>query len=213
MPRKKKKSRRQPVRKTPTPAEQVFIDEYLIDYNGTRAYREAFPQSTYHTARTTSSSLLAKPYIAREIAAARKARQARTRVRADKVIRELARIAFSDIFDLFDADGRLRAARDIPIETRKALASVKVRKEKTTTRGSGETTITEKECEVEYKFWSKLDALGKLCNHLGLTTEIAPLDALLSALPHELAAAVRAELAGTVPATNHSPDAGGAEDD
>jgi hypothetical protein len=41
-----------------------------------------------------------------------------------------------------------------------------------------------------------MDALGKLCRHLGLETEIPPLEALLNALPPDLSAAVRAQLTG-----------------
>jgi phage terminase small subunit len=182
-----------------TPEQQRFVDEYLIDLNGTRAYRIVYPGTSYASARALASQLLAKVNIRSEVKAARIEQQKRTRVTADRVIRELARCAFSDVYDLYDSEGKLRAARDIPLETRKAVAAVKIRKEKITRRQSGETDIAESECEVEYKMWNKLDALGKLCNHLGLTTEITPFEALLASLPPHLAGEVRALLAQSLP--------------
>lgn len=199
MPRRKSAKKPAPESKPLTPAEVVFVDEYLIDLNATQAYRRAYPACTYMTAQTEGNRFLRKPHIAREIKAAKKARAERTRITADRVLKELARIAFSDVFDLFDADGKLAPARNIPLDARRAISGVKVRKEKTSTRKDGHTTVTESEAEVEYKFWPKAEALKSLCNHLGLTTEITPLDAILAALPPGLAEAVRSAIAGTVP--------------
>lgn len=198
------RARRPAAPKALTPEQQRFVDEYLIDLNGTRAYRVAYPGTSYGSARALASQLLAKVNVRSEIRAARQEQQKRTQVTADRVIRELARCAFSDLYDLYDSDGRLRTPRDIPLETRKALAAVKVRKEKTSRRLAGQTEVTETECEVEYKFWNKLDALGKLCNHLGLTTEITPFEALLATLPQQLAGQIRAALAEGLPSGGDS---------
>jgi phage terminase small subunit len=200
MPRRKSTKKKLPPESKPlTPAEVVFVDEYLIDLNATQAYRRAFPGCTYWTAATEGCRFLKKPNIRREVQAAKKARAQRTGITADRVLKELARIAFSDVFDLFDADGKVAPARNIPLDSRRAISGVKVRKEKTATRTNGRTTVTESECEVEYKFWPKTEALKSLCNHLGLTTEITPLDALLAGLPPRLAEEIRQAIAGTVP--------------
>ena len=42
---------------------QLFIEEYLKDFNATRAYRVAYPNSSYDGARNNGSRLLAKDSI------------------------------------------------------------------------------------------------------------------------------------------------------
>src|SRR5947209_3600953 len=85
-----------------TPRERRFVDEYLVDLNATRAYRAAFPNAGYAAAKVGASRLLAKATLRAEIRAAREAQQRRARVSADAVLRELARIAFSDVVNLLD---------------------------------------------------------------------------------------------------------------
>lgn len=184
-----------------TSAEELFVKEYIIDDNATRAYRAVHPDCTYVAARQQGSKWKAKPYIKIEIAAARDAQQRRTLIRADAAIREAGRLAFSDPLYLFGVDGVTpRNIRDIPADTRRAIASVKVLREHTerVTRRNGqtETEVTTTYKTIEYKLWPKPRGLDKVFRHLGLETEITPLDALLSALPPALADQVRAALAG-----------------
>ena len=174
-----------------------------IDANATRAYRVAHPDTTYGTCRTESSRLLANPNVAAEVKAARRAQSRRCRVKADAVLRELASVAFADIAELFDDAGMLLPTRRIPIAVRRAIQSIRVRRERTTTRTTtvrrGNATITTSVVtavrEIEYRFADKLDALNRLCDFLGLDTSIMPLDALLLSLPPDLAAQVRDALA------------------
>ncbi|HEY1191862.1 MAG TPA: terminase small subunit [Gemmata sp.] len=179
-----------------TPSQRRFVDEYLIDLNGTRAYRAAFPAATYRAARVGATTLLAKPNVAAEIRAARREQQRRTRMTADKVLRELARVAFSDILDLFDADGNALEPRQVPFDARRALTGVKVTQERTTRRvfRNGDEAVTETVHTrvLEYRFASKLDALGLLFRHLGLQTAPPPLGVLLNLLPPDVAAELNA---------------------
>src|SRR5262249_17219203 len=151
----------------------------------------AFPNSSYGAARVGASRLVAKDNIREEIRAARAEQQRRTRITADKVLREIARVAFSDLIDLFDDEGRFRNPRAVPLEARHAIASVRVSRERVTRRvtrkGKTRTTTTTRESVLGYRLWNKLDALGKLAKHLGLNVEITPPEALLTAMPAELA--------------------------
>lgn len=81
-----------------TPKQQRFVDEYLIDLNGAQAAIRA--GYSPDTARQIATENLAKPYIQLAIAEARKAMQERTHITADKVITELALIAFADAREL-----------------------------------------------------------------------------------------------------------------
>lgn len=180
--------------------EQRFVEEYLIDRNASRAYRTVYPGSTHHTARRHGYQIRNRPNVAREIEAAIRAQSVRTRVTADLALKEIARVAFSDIYDLFDPEThQLRQPRHIPYETRKAISSIKVARVRTTTttrsRGRTQTTTSISDSIVTYTLWPKMEALGRLCRHLGLDTEITPLEALLQALPRELSMAVRTALA------------------
>jgi hypothetical protein len=151
--------------------------------------------------------LLAKACIKNEIAAGRRAQQARTRVSADAVIEEARRLAFSDPLYAFAEDGVTPLPiNKIPPATRRVIASVKVKQERTERRtdrvGFVDVQVTESSRIIEYKFWPKPKGIDKLWAHLGLTQEITPLDSLLALLPAGLAAQVRAALAGDVPKDN-----------
>lgn len=188
-----------------TPEQQRFIDEYLIDPNGTQAYRKAFPSATYHTARNEAAKLLAKPCIKKELRAAQAAARQKLRVSAERVNREVARIAFADLLDIETPDGRLRSLRDIPIDLRRAIASVKVRRVKSL--GNDEETVD----VVEYKLWPKMAAIESLMKRLGLVKEVTPLESLLAFLPPELGGQVRAALAAAL-SGGGSAAGGGGED-
>src|SRR5437868_5038248 len=98
-----------------TPSERRFVDEYLVDLNATRAYLAAHPRTTYAAARVGGSRLVAKANVAAELKAGRDAQQRRTRVRADAVLRELCRVAFSDPVYIVGSDDRLLPLRRVPL--------------------------------------------------------------------------------------------------
>lgn len=69
-----------------TDKEQQFVDEYLVDLNGTQAViRAKYAESS---ARQTATKLLSKAYIQAAIAEARAKQQQRTEITADRVLRE-----------------------------------------------------------------------------------------------------------------------------
>src|SRR5262245_13217986 len=80
-----------------TPKEARFVELYLIYLNATRAYLEAFKPKKPEHARTNASRLVAKDNIRDAIAKAREARSRETQVDAYDVVRELKKIAFSQM--------------------------------------------------------------------------------------------------------------------
>jgi phage terminase small subunit len=78
-----------------SPRHRRFVDEYLVDLNATQAAIRAGYSGKNPRARAYTN--LKNPRIAEAVRAAMEARSERTRVDADRVIRELERIAFSDI--------------------------------------------------------------------------------------------------------------------
>lgn len=139
-----------------TPKQKTFCDEYLIDLNATQAAIRAgySPDS----AKEIGCENLTKPniraYIDKEIAN----RSRRTGINQDRVIRELARIAFvnaNDVINMNEATLKADASEDDTA----TIASVKV-KTIPTKEGEG--------VEREIKLADKLKALELLGKHLGM---------------------------------------------
>jgi phage terminase small subunit len=171
------------------------VDEFLVDCNATRAYLTVHPHTTYAAARVGGSRLVAKANIAAEIKAGRVALQRRAGVRADAVLRELARVAFGDLVYIMDDHDRLLPLRRVPLETRRAIKSVRVTRVRRTVTKNGRTRTTVTESVIEIQLWNKVEALRVLAEHFGLRQALPPIEVLLSLMPPDLSAAVRAELA------------------
>lgn len=78
-----------------TAKQRAFVREYLIDLNATQAaIRAGYSEDT---ARSIGAENLTKPDVMAAIEAAMKLRSERTQITADMVLRELAKIGFSDI--------------------------------------------------------------------------------------------------------------------
>lgn len=83
-----------------TEKQKIFADEYLIDLNATRAYRKAYPSvKKDETAAQAGSRMLRNVKVAEYIAERMQARQERTEITQDRVLEELAAIAFARATD------------------------------------------------------------------------------------------------------------------
>lgn len=80
-----------------TPKQKAFIEEYIVSLNATQAAIKA--GYSENAARQIASENLSKPYIQDAIQAAIEERSKRNEITADRVLQELARIAYSDIVD------------------------------------------------------------------------------------------------------------------
>jgi phage terminase small subunit len=148
-----------------TPKQRRFVDEYLVDLNGTQAaIRAGYSRKT---ARSIAEENLTKPDIARAVTLAQTARAERTELAADRVLRELARIAFSDIRRLFDERGVLRNIAELSDDETAALAAVEVT-ELYEGRGEERRLIG---YTRKLRFWDKRAALELAMRHLGLLKE------------------------------------------
>lgn len=151
--------------------EKLFVEEYLVDLNGTRAaIRAGYTESS---ARSQASDLLAKPNIADAVATAISARSKRTRMKQDRVIRELERLAFTDIRDVLSwgtrtvtslIDGTESETHGIWLkdsENLSAKTSAAI-KEISEVRGKADVLTT------SVKMHDKIRALELLDKHLGM---------------------------------------------
>ena len=79
-----------------TEKQKIFADEYLIDLNATRAYRVAYPSvKKEESAAVNGSKLLRNAKVAEYITERMEERQKRTEITQDRVVQELAAIAFA----------------------------------------------------------------------------------------------------------------------
>ena len=81
-----------------TPRQARFVDEYLVDLNATQAAIRA--GYSRQTARQTAAENLSKPDIAEAITQAQAERAKRTKVDADRVLREWLEVATVDAREL-----------------------------------------------------------------------------------------------------------------
>lgn len=142
-----------------TNKQKRFCEEYLIDLNATQAAIRAgySPES----AASIGSENMQKPDIRARIDKAMAERSKRTGANADRVIRELARVAFINANDVIDIDSATLRT-DASEDDTAAIASVKV---KTIPTADGEGV------EREIKLADKLKALELLGKHLGMFTD------------------------------------------
>jgi len=104
--------------------QERFIDEYLIDFNASRAAIAA--GYSKKTARSQGQRLLTRADIASKIDAKKAEKLIRLEITADRVLQELAKLAFYDPADLFEDDGSLKQIKDLDGNTRMALAGLEV---------------------------------------------------------------------------------------
>ena len=84
------------------PRQQRFVDEYLVDLNGTQAYIRAVPGTADRTAQVMAARWLGRVEVQAAIQSRQAALQERTQVTAARVVQEIALIAFADPRELIE---------------------------------------------------------------------------------------------------------------
>ncbi len=142
-----------------TRKQQTFVREYLIDLNATQAaIRAGYSRKT---GQQIGEENLRKPVIARFVENAIAKRAKRTEITADRVVLELARIAFFDVREAFTPEGGLRRLDEIDGDTAAAIIGIEVIE--TADAEDVSTALIKK-----VKLADKLGALQLLGRHLGL---------------------------------------------
>ena len=167
-----------------TPKQKRFCDEYLIDLNATQAaIRAGYSKKT---ARSTANENMTKPDIQAYLSKKMQKRAERTEITQDRVLQEIALIAFSKASDyaevvekdlnvevnghvttIEDADGNPvkyrtvepKLTADLTEDQKKALAVIKKGRD-----------------GFEIKPYDKLKALEMLGRHLGMFNDEAEVD-------------------------------------
>ena len=180
-----------------TPKQQRFVAEFLIDLNATAAYQRAGYQANGESARRTASRLLTNVDVQAAIARGKQAQAERTGITADRVLQEIARLAFVDVRKLYGVDGSLKPIPALDDDTAAALSSLEVDElrewDGNTWHSVGQTK--------KLKLWDKTANLTLLAKHLRLLVEQVE----HTHEPGEGLAALVKEIAGEHPHTTSTP--------
>lgn len=139
-----------------TAKQRRFVEEYLVDLNGTQAaIRAGYSEKS---AGVIATENLTKPNVAEAIQKAMDKRSAATEITAERVLKEYGRLAFSDMRRLmkWGADGvTLKEVTDLSDDEAACVAEVS----ETTSKDGG---------SIKLKVHDKKGALDSVARHLGM---------------------------------------------
>lgn len=139
-----------------TPKQQKFVEEYLVDLNATQAAIRAGYSAK--TAKAIGSQNLTKVDVQAAIQELQQKHSKGTNITRERVLAELAKIAFSNMQEFADWSGGSMSLVDSKTLTPEQCACVSELAETTTQTGGS----------IRFKLHNKVDALEKLGKHLGL---------------------------------------------
>ncbi len=128
-----------------------FVEEYLVDFNGTQAAIRA--KYSPKTAYVIAQENLKKPAIIKEIQRKQEEIRANLEVTPEKVIAEFAKVAFHDVAGIYNDDGSLKTIKEIDSNTRASITRLKA---------------NNKGRIISVRTYDKVKALESLAKHLGL---------------------------------------------
>ena len=144
-----------------SPKQQRFCDEYLIDLNATKAAERA--GYSVKTANEQGARLLANVSVASQIDQLKKARAQATGITAERVLQEIAKLAFFDPRKLLNEDGTPKKINELDDETAMAVAGIDI-----VTKGNDDVGFAD---IMKIKLADKGQNLERLGRHLKLFTE------------------------------------------
>ena len=148
-----------------TEKQKIFADEYLVDLNATRAYRVAYPSvKKDETAAQAGSRMLRNVKVAAYIQERMEERQKRTEITQDRVLEELAAIAFARATDYAEVKGECVKIKDTSKLSEQQIRAI--------------AGIKEGKFGVELKLNDKEKALELLGRHLGMFKDKLEVSAL-----------------------------------
>ena len=147
-----------------TPSEKIFADKWLIDRNGTKAYRVAYPHiKNDQTAASCASALLRKPKVEKYIQKQLDKLSATSRMTQEWVLKRYEMLADYCIDDFFNDDGEMKPFSEIPKDKLYAIGGFKQTKRTITTKDKELITNRIK----EFKLPDKKSVLDSIRNQLG----------------------------------------------
>ena len=139
-----------------TAMQKHFVQRYFIHGNASRAYVEAgFSAQNKNTVHISANKLKNTPAVQWYIKQLNERTENDTLILKNKVIEEISKLAFSNIKDVVTVDRELLKVRDLNEIDGREIQSISCDPRLYGTK-------------VKVNMYNKLDALEKLCKHLGL---------------------------------------------
>ncbi len=146
-----------------SPKQELFIQEYLIDFIVARASLRT------GISATTGAQWLQNPVIASRIRQAHEQRLTRVKMTQEQILLEMSLLSHSRIDHyIVDDEGHIQLAEHAPAG---AMAAVQSVKRKVTTRIDPQTHDVIKMVDVEIKLWDKPGPLKVMGKQIGLFPE------------------------------------------
>ncbi|KAA6459653.1 terminase small subunit [Acidobacteria bacterium AB60] len=184
---------------TLTPKQKVFVREYLVDLNATKAAERA--GYSKKAAHVQGARLLSNAKVQAAISEKQEKRFQKLEISAERVLNELALLGFSNMLDYVKIvpDGSARV--DLSALTREQAAAIgEITVEEYVERTGGESddgeSDTEKVKRVKFKLHDKRAALVDLGKHLKLFTEKVQVEGEMSFEVRNVRERLSAKLAG-----------------
>ena len=153
-----------------TPKQKAFCEEYIIDFNGTQsAIRAGYSKNS---ANEIASQNLAKLSIQEYVQELTNNRSKRTEITADRVLNEIAKLAFFNMADVINSEGNTKPLQDW---SRDELAALQEITESKIDSKEGVIVTT-----LKTKISDKKASLELLGRHLKLFTDKVDLNADMS---------------------------------
>lgn len=168
-----------------TPQQEKFAQGCASGLSQHEAYLAAYPKSKNWkdtSLRVEASKMFAATNISQRIKELTAKAADIAVLEGAQIIREIARVSFSDISGIMHADGRVKLPHELDAGTRAAVASFEINQYG----------------EIKYKFWDKNSALEKAAKIRGLFEQDNKQKATGSALILESLNAIGATVAGVV---------------
>lgn len=178
--------------------EEQLCCEFVADFAGnqTRAYMYVYPGSNYETAKSQAYRMFTKPHIKSRVAELQQERNKRLEISGDRVLSEIAKLAFYDPREFFDSDMRLKPINELDPDHAAIIAGIETLHNIVGDDKDGVVVLTKIKMADK---GANLERLGKYFklftekHEMGLDSKTAEL--ILATLPPEYAKAVKEKLA------------------
>lgn len=150
------------------PRHEVFCRKFAISKNATQSYLFAFPSCSYESARAAACRLLAENNIKARVTQIQKERLDRIEVSDEKIVEEVAKLAFSREDSFYHEDGTVKAPHELDPYDAAAVQSRKVKVVDIMSGKGKDAEVIGTATTTEFKLHSKIDALQLLMRHRGM---------------------------------------------
>jgi phage terminase small subunit len=150
-----------------TPKQARFVRAYAKTLNGTQAVLDAgYAAKDRQQASQTAWRVMKNPQVREAIQGLEERGKLDNSLSAKRVLEELRRIAFVDVRELYDDEGRLKPIKDWSSEHGAAVQQLDVVSNGNADKGDGK-----RDRVLKVRTWDKTKALEMLAKHYALTVE------------------------------------------